>query len=158
MLGFTIGVYNTLKFLHVLSAVVWVGSGIFVQLQASRLRKLDLARLASFAKDLEFWGRRFFAPASLSTGVLGVALVLYSPVLGFSTTWIWLGLVGFGLTFITGAFFIGPTSGKLGKIVEVRPPDDPEVQAAITRILTISRIDQLVLVLVIADMVFKPGA
>ena len=39
-----------------------------------------------------------------------------------------------------------------------RPREDPEIQAAIARIITISRIDQLVLILVIADMVLKPGS
>jgi hypothetical protein len=113
--------------------------------------------MAAFAKDIEFLGTRFFMPASLSALVFGVALVLYSPGLAFSDTWVWLGLVGFGATFVTGAFFLGPRSGRLGSMIDTHSADDPAVQRGIREIFLISRIDQLVLALVVADMVFKPG-
>jgi hypothetical protein len=37
-------------------------------------------------------------------------------------------------------------------------PTDPKIQGRIRRILAISRIDLVVLVLVVADMVFEPGS
>ena len=37
-------------------------------------------------------------------------------------------------------------------------PADPEIQSRIKRIFAISRIDLVVLILVVADMVFKPGS
>jgi hypothetical protein len=86
-----------------------------------------------------------------------VITVIYSPVLNFSDTWIWLGLVGYALTFLTGALYLGPTSGKLGKMIDTRPPDDPEIQRGLARIFAISRLDLAVILLVVADMVFKPG-
>jgi uncharacterized membrane protein len=159
VIGFDAGVYNWLKLVHVMAAVVWVGSGIFVQVHATRLRLGgDAARLASFARDLEVYGKRLFAPASLTVLLFGIFMVLYSPGIGFGTTWVLLGLIGFGMTFITGAFFLGPTSGKLGRLFESRPPEDPEIQAGIRRIFAISRIDQVVLILVIVDMVLRPGS
>jgi hypothetical protein len=75
----------------------------------------------------------------------------------FSDAWILLGLLGYAATFVTGAFFLGPEAGKLGRIVDERPADDPEVRARMHRIFVISRIDLVVLILVVADMVFKPG-
>jgi uncharacterized membrane protein len=158
MVAFSEGVYNTLKFVHVLAAIVWVGAGLFTLIQATRLlRQNDNVKLAAFAKDVEFWGLRLFTPASLLVLIAGVVMVLYHPGLGFSDTWILLGLIGYGLTFLTGAFYLGPTSGKLARMIDTRPPDDPEIGRGIRRIFAISRVDQTVILLVVADMVFKPG-
>jgi len=68
-----------------------------------------------------------------------------------------LGLVGIANTIVVGAAFIGPEAGRLGRLSEERSPDDPEVQRKIQRIFTISRYDLAVLVLVVLDMVIKPG-
>jgi hypothetical protein len=114
-------------------------------------------RLAEFAKDVEFWGLRLFTPASLLVLLSRIAMVLYSPALGFSDTWIWLGLVGYAITFLTGATYVGPTAGRLGKMIDTRSPEDPEIQAGIRRIFAISRVDLTVILLVVGDMVFKPG-
>ena len=57
----------------------------------------------------------------------------------------------------SGVFFLGPGVERLGKLAAERDPADPEIQQGIRRIVTISRIDLVVLVLVVADMVFKPG-
>jgi len=52
----------------------------------------------------------------------------------------------------------GPEAERLGKALGERGPSDSEVGRRIRRILVISRIDLVVLLLVVADMVFKPGA
>ena len=134
MLAFSTGVYNTLKFIHVIAAVAWVGGGLFVQYLATRLKRADdPIRLAAFAKDIAKAGVQFFMPVSLSVLVMGIVLVLYTPSLGFTDTWILVGLIGYAATFVTGAFFIGPTSGKLAKEMETEGPDSPAVQAGPAR-------------------------
>jgi uncharacterized membrane protein len=151
-------VYDTLKFIHVIAAIAWVGGGLFVQYLATRLKRADdPLRLAAFAKDIEKAGLQFFMPVSLTVLVMGIVLVLYTPALAFTDTWILVGLIGYAATFVTGAFFVGPTSGKLAKDMGREVPDSPAVQAGIRKIFAISRIDQVVLIVVIADMVFKPG-
>jgi uncharacterized membrane protein len=158
VLAFSTGVYDTLKFVHILAAIVWVGGGLFLQFNATRLRRAgDPVKLAAFAKDIEFWGARLFSVASLLVLLFGIAMVVYSPGLAFSDTWIELALLGFAITFLTGLLVLGPTAGRLGRMIDARASDDPEVQAGIRRIFTISRVDQLVILLVVADMVFKPG-
>jgi uncharacterized membrane protein len=159
VLAFSSDVYNTFKFVHVFAAIVWVGAGLYFQFQATRLNRLgDPGRLAVFSKDVEFAGLRLLMPASIVVLLAGIAMVLYSPGLNFSDTWIAIGLMGYAATFVTGAAFIGPTAGKLGAAIEADGPDAPEVAALRKRIFTISRIDQVVLFLVIVAMVFKPGA
>jgi hypothetical protein len=52
--------------------------------------------------------------------------------------------------------FLGPETSKLGKLMPTRPPDDPEVQYPIRRILLIVRLDILLLLAVVFVMTAKP--
>jgi len=159
VLAFSTGVYNSLKFFHVLSAIVWVGSGVYAQVLGTRvLGENDPAHLGTVARDLGEMGNRLLMPASISTLVFGVALVWYAPQWNFTDTWVLIGLGGIVATIITGAGFLGPEAARLGKLsAEGHTPDEPEVRARIRRIVGISRIDLVVLIVVVADMVFKPG-
>ena len=158
MLGISSTYYDTLKFLHVLAAIAWVGGGIYAQVLGTRaLREGDPARLAATAGAVGDLGKRLITPAAVATLVFGVWLVAVS-ALNFTDTWIVIGLVGIAVTIVPGAGCLGPESERLGKAVSERGPSDPEVGRRIRRILVISRIDLVVLLLVVADMVFKPGA
>jgi len=95
--------------------------------------------------------------AVIAVLVLGVWIVAVS-AWNFTDTWVLLGLAGIAATIATGAGFLGPESERLGKLAADRDPSDPEIQRRIKRIFAISRIDVVVLVLVVADMVFKPGS
>ena len=150
--------YDTLKFLHVLAAITWVGGAIYAQALAIKvIREGDPAHLAVTAKDLGELGQRVSLPAAASVLVLGVWLVAVS-AWNFTDPWILIGLVGIAATIVTGAFFLGPEAERLGQLPPERDPADPEIQRRIRRILAISRIDLVVLILVVADMVFKPGS
>jgi uncharacterized membrane protein len=158
VLAYSLRVLELLKYLHILAAMIWIGTSIYFQFQGARLVKADdPPRLAVFAKDTEFAGKRLLMPASAFVLLMGISMVAYSPVYDFSDPWILIGLLGFAATFVTGAFFISPTSGKLATLMETDGPASPDVHAGIRRIFMISRIDLAVLVLVVADMVFKPG-
>ncbi len=158
MLAFNVHVSNTLKFIHVAAAIAWVGSGLFVQYRGTRLRRTgtpeQTAGLARDVADSTPW----FIGTSLTVLIAGIALVLYHPGFDFGDTWILLGLIGYGATFLTGMFLIRPTAEKLAEVAVSEGPSSPTTQALIARIFAISRVDQLVLLLVVLDMVFKPGA
>ena len=57
-----------------------------------------------------------------------------------------------------GSSFLGPESGRIAKIVETEGAASPNAQARIKRIFLISRIELVLLLLVVIDMVVKPGA
>jgi len=158
MFAFNADIYAGLKFIHVLAAIAWVGSGLFIQYRGSRLRHTgtpeQTANLAKEVADSTPW----FIATSLTVLVAGVTLVLYAPGLDFTDTWILLGLLGYATTFLTGFLLIRPTAEKLAAAAASEGPTSPTSQALIARIFAISRVDQVVLVLVILDMVFKPGA
>jgi len=157
MLAISEGYYNTLKFLHVLSAITWVGGNIYAQVLATKvIREGEPVHLARLAKDLGDLGNRLLLPAAVSVLVFGVWLVAAS-ALNFTDTFVLIGLLGIAITIVTGAVFIGPEGGRVGALAAERDPADPEIQRRIRRVVAISRIDLVVLVLVVADMVFKPG-
>ncbi|HEX6398903.1 MAG TPA: DUF2269 family protein [Actinomycetota bacterium] len=158
MLAFSEGIYNWIKAGHVLAAIVWVGGGIFIQIYVTRLRSAgDQTRLMRFAKDLEKLGNAIFLPASLLVLLFGIAMVWYSPAWEVTQLWVILGLVGIANTIVVGAAFLGPEAGRIARIAEERGPDDPEIVRRTQRIFTISRYDLAVLILVVIDMVVKPG-
>jgi hypothetical protein len=71
--------------------------------------------------------------------------------------WVTFGFVVWLLSFIVGAGYLGPESGRLSKMAEERSPEDPEYQRRIARIFVVSRIELLLLILVVLDMTVKPG-
>jgi uncharacterized membrane protein len=157
MLAISTGYYDTLKFFHVLAAITWVGSAVYAQALATKVMgEGDPARLAATAKDIGDLGKRLITPAAIAVLLLGIWIVAVSPS-NFTDTWVLLGLIGIGITIVTGAGFLGPESERLAKLSAERDPSDPEIQRRIKRIFAVSRVDLVVLTLVVADMVFKPG-
>jgi uncharacterized membrane protein len=153
-----ITLYLILKSLHVLAAITWVGGAITTQAYAIRtMRSRDPQRMVSFTKDVEFIGQRMYTSASLVLLVLGIWMVIIGPW-SFGMAWILSALIVFGGSFLLGAGFIGPESGRIGRLMEAEGPSSPEVQRRIKRIFAISRIELVFLILVVFDMVVKPGA
>jgi uncharacterized membrane protein len=148
--------YELMKTLHVLAAVVWVGGAATVQVLAFRIqRQDDPLRLAAFSKDIEWVGTRVYTPASILVLLLGIGMVV--DAYEFSDLWIVLALVGIVLSIVIGAGYLGPASGKLSKLIEERGAEDAEAQKTLATILMVSRIDLTILLLIVIDMVVKPG-
>jgi hypothetical protein len=127
---------------------------ILVGLMARARRAADTGTLVTLIKQVEFVGPRIFAA---SGGVLVITGIWMVQNVGLPwDLWVILGLVGWGATFITGNFLLGPTSKKLDAQLEETGQDDPGALALMDRLLAVARVDQIVLVLVIVDMVIKP--
>ena len=149
--------YEVLLFGHVLAAMVWVGGDLMIQMFYLRARVAGPEAIAQFAKDVEWIGLRVLNVASLLVVVFGVLLVIEVDAYAFSQLWISAALAMFAVSAITGAGFLGPESGRIAKLSEERGPTDPDVQRRIGRILLISRIELVLLILIVLDMVVKPG-
>jgi uncharacterized membrane protein len=150
-------VYEWLKFVHILAIVVWIGGAILFQIQAARVdRAGDTARLVALAGDGEWLGPRLFMPAALVALAAGIGLVLEGNW-SFGEAWILIGLLAYAVSFLNGALFLGPESGRLAKLIAEHGPETPQVRARIRRIFLASRLELVLLVLIIADMVVKPG-
>lgn len=149
--------YEWLLFFHIAAAIVWLGGGVAIQVLAIRANRADdPARMVTIAHEAEWFGLRIFLPSSLTVLVLGIILTVDGPW-DFGQTWIVLALIGYGLSFLTGATFLGPESGRIGKLLAAEGPDSPAVRARIQRIFLVSRIELVLLYLIVLDMVVKPG-
>jgi uncharacterized membrane protein len=80
VLAYSQGVYDALKTIHILAAIVWLGGGIFVQIYSTRLRRAnETTQLMRFAKNIERLGTSIFLPASIVVLVMGISMICYSP-------------------------------------------------------------------------------
>jgi uncharacterized membrane protein len=150
--------YTLFKFVHVILAVTWVGGAIIVQAFARlALASDDGGRKAQFAKDVEWVGTRIFVPASLALILAAIGLMENgdSPWT-WGMNWVVFALLVWAASFVTGAAFLGPESGRLGKLIEEQGAEAPEVAARIRRILAVSRVELVFLIAVVWAMVVKP--
>ena len=149
--------YEALFFLHILFVITWVGTDVAIQFFYLRAKLVGPDRVANFVGDVEWLGLRLLNPASLLVLVSGVLLVIDQEAYDFSQFWVWIGLVMFAVSAGTGAGFLGPESGRIKALIESHGPESPEVQRRTARILAISRIELVLLILIVLDMVVKPG-
>jgi uncharacterized membrane protein len=149
--------YEFLLFAHIAMAATWVGGAAMMQFFGLRaMRATNPMRLAELGADIEWIGNRVLVPSALLAVVSGVLMVIDSEVWGFGDDWIVIGIVLFAITFLAGAAFFGPESGRLGKLVEAEGPTSPAVLAKLKRLLALTRADLMLLFLIIFDMAVKP--
>jgi uncharacterized membrane protein len=146
---------NILKFLHVLSAAIWVGGGFMLQMLLWRARRLGPEASAEFNKAAEWTSQHVFMPTSFATLAFGIAVTVVGPW-SFSELWITLGFVGFAISAINGMAVLGPTAKKMKALVEERGPNDPVAAHMARRLDLFGRLDLVVLIAVVFIMIVKP--
>ena len=152
-----VSLYEFLKFAHITFAAVWVGTDATIQAFAFRAFAAGPQRTAELMSDVEWIGTRLLVPSSLAVLGFGVWLVIDQPAWEFSQFWISAGLAVFAASFIAGAAFLGPESGRLAKLTAEKGAEDPDVQRRIRRVVMVSRIELVLLIAIVFDMVVKPG-
>ena len=95
-------------------------------------------------------------PASLVLLGLGIWMVLISAVWSFGQFWILSALAMFGYSFLTGALYLGPNLGRIKRTYAAEGAT-PELMTLMGRLFTFSRIELVLLILIVFDMVLKPG-
>lgn len=149
--------YELLLTGHITAAVLWVGGSIGLILMALRLRYAGSgAQMGDYAKNLEWFGKFYFTPLSLLVLLFGILLVRDMDNVAVTDFFIQYGLTAIVITIAVGAGFLGPQSGKLGKLIEAKGAGAPEVQALTNRILLVARFDGLMLLSVVVVMALKP--
>jgi hypothetical protein len=147
--------YTIFKFLHVASAVIWIGGAfVMIMLGAKAMRSKSDTELVGVVLQVAWAGERIYVPASISTLIFG----LITAWLGswFGTLWAILGLVGIAITIGLGILVLTPRA----KAVEAGLKSGgitPAVLATSREILTIAKFDAVLLFSIIADMVLKPS-
>ncbi|HYF11923.1 MAG TPA: DUF2269 family protein [Actinomycetota bacterium] len=156
--GMVAALYEWLKAGHILMAIVWVGGAVALQVLATRtMRAQDPERLRIFAGEVEFVGTRIFTPASLLLLLFGIWMVIDSPAWEFTQFWVIAALAMFAFSFVSGAFYLGPQSGKLKRLYEAEGANAAGARELIGKLFLVSRIELVLMVLIVLDMVIKPG-
>ena len=141
-------------FLHVLSAIVWVGGSVLIQVFGARAgRSGDQARILTFAKDMEVAGR-IFTVAGFSAALWGILMVVDIEVYDWDQAWITIGLTGVVVSAVLGAAFFAPQTRKLIAQLE---GGDGGAAATMRRIVVVSQAELLLLLVVVWAMTAKPG-
>src|SRR3712207_1601390 len=96
--------YGLFLTLHILAAIVWLGAGFLMQVQAFRAdRAGDADGLKRIVDDSVQLANVLFIPSPLAVLVFGVLLVAEGPW-SLGHLWVALGLAGYLATFLTGVF------------------------------------------------------
>jgi hypothetical protein len=151
--------YPWLLFAHVLGAIVWIGGGLMLLLIGVRVRSsAGPTAAAEFARTLPYVALRALTPAIAVILVTGVVMVLTSAAWRFSQLWVLLALGLLVLAFAIGALYLSRTGSALLRAASEDVGDVASVTAVLDRWLLGYGVVLLLLVIVVWDMIFKPGA
>jgi uncharacterized membrane protein len=149
--------YQVLLYVHIVCAVIWVGGAFYSQLLAIRTtRSTDPNDLPKLGRQLEFLGTRVFLPASILLFLAGAAMVVQS--WSFGQAWIAGAVALWILSVIVGAAYLGPKSKVVAELFEREGPSSTAARALMERLFLVSRLELVSFAVIIALMVFKPGA
>lgn len=148
-------IYSFVKLLHILAATGWVG-GAFLTTVLSELAMRSSGQVfQSFSSLAARIGGIVFIPSAILTLLFGVILTAMS--WSFAALWILLALAGIAISMVMGVVLIKPTTERIAQLVEAEGPDSPQVRALYSDLLRFGRFELVLMVIVIADMVYKPG-
>ncbi len=145
--------YTLCKFLHVVAVALWVGSGF------SMLVLGTIAERAGERDELVHVTRQFLRLTRFQGPASGLVLIFGGLAAwlswSFLDLWIDIGLVAFVILFATGGLFFAPRIKRA--IAAFDRGDTGNAALADARaVLMAARFDYTMLVIVMADMVFKP--
>jgi uncharacterized membrane protein len=149
--------YQLLVFLHVLSAVVWVGGAITGQLLAVQIsRSDDPADLPKYARQIEVVGTRLFLPASIVIIVTGVVMTIQA--WRFDQLWIALAVALWVLSAALGGAYVGPRIKRAVTLFDAEGPTSEAGRRLLEGVLLVARLELLSFLVILGLMVFKPGS
>lgn len=145
---------TTLKFAHVLAAVLWVGGGFTTIIAGIVLSGRATAQTQlAIVQAVVLLAPRLFIPASIFTLASGVVLL-------FVAGWGWqpftvLGLAGVIFTSGFGALVLGPSCERALKLADIHGPE--AAIPLLRRTQRLAMMDYAVQFAIVFLMVVKPG-
>jgi uncharacterized membrane protein len=149
--------YEILHWLHVTSAVLWVGGGATIALLATMvLGARDDVELGYIVKRLAILGPRFFAPLSGLTGLFGILLVATHDAFHFSEGWIGLSMLLWIISGAVGGAYLSPRAERLRAGIEASGRVTDDLRETVGQVLLVARVDSVVLLVIVFLMTVKP--
>jgi uncharacterized membrane protein len=150
------GLYEWLKFVHIVAAMVWVGGGVVLAaLAVAAVRSGDPCAVARLVSSLRVIGPAVLAPATIAVVGLGVWMVLDNTAWGFGQAWVQVALGLFAAAFAVGA--IHQSRAAILADRAAARGDDAAARSHLVRWSWGYGVVVLLLVVITWDMVFKPG-
>lgn len=144
--------YELLLAIHLLAAVTWVGGSIAMTLMGARM---TAAQRREITPQFSWYGEKVIPGSAAILLIAGILLVNELESVEITDLWILLAIAGW---LVSAAFGVG-VFGPAGKQVQaaIAAGDTATADKAYERIMTFSKIDTLLVVLVLIDMAVKPG-
>ena len=148
--------YELLLTIHIAAVGLWLGSGIAITVIGSRALAVDPPSFGPLALHAGWWAGRAHPAAGAVILVAGILMVIDAD-LSFGEAWISIALGGWIVVMGLSGGIIGPTSTRLMDAIRERGGYTGDLRPTASRLLRASRLETALLVLIIADMVAKPG-
>ena len=149
--------YELLLSLHILSMATWFGSSLAIVAMAFMSLRTGPEEFGAFTVRASKWAGRAHPAAGVLILLTGFGLIGDSDVYGFGDTFVILGLIGLVLAMGIGGALIGRTAEGIVSRIETGSMTAEELTADGRKILLWARVELVILVLVVVDMVAKPG-
>jgi hypothetical protein len=147
--------YNFWQFLHVLFAIIWVGSAVLSVFLSLRLGVMHDNPVAGPASGLvEKSSVPVFIVSSFGTLITG--LILAFGWVTFGPLWIKIGLGGVILSIVVGIAYFAPHGKKLEAAIEAGGPNDPSVRMMVRQAQIVSIAELVLFAVIVWTMVAKP--
>jgi uncharacterized membrane protein len=147
--------YELLLFVHIVAVAVWVGGSVMLGFVSARIEGTgDAAFRARFARAAGIVGPLIGVSAVLVVAS-GLWMVVESDPIELSQLWVWLSLALFVLSAIVGAAYFAPASNRIIAALEGGQVEEADRRAGVFNL--VSRLDTLLLLVIVGLMVFKPG-
>lgn len=148
--------FDLIRFIHIAAAILWVGGGIGIALGAEFARyKRGPASMFAVVDLVALMGPGFFVPVSFLTLATGILTAWTGP--GFAQVWVILGLAGSAATFVIGLLIMKPRSEAIAALMADARADQTVILGKTRDLMTLARLDHLILLLVVASMALKPS-
>lgn len=149
--------YELLLALHILAIATWFGSGTAITAMSFMALRTGPETFGGVIVPATKWAGRAHPAAGVLLLLTGFALIGDSDTWEFGDTFVILGLIGLILAMGLGGALIGRTADGIVKRIEAGSMTAEELTTSGRQLLLYTRTELVILLLVIVDMVAKPG-
>jgi uncharacterized membrane protein len=148
-------VYELVKYVHIVCAIIWVGGAAYSQLLGVLVaRSPDPADIPKMARNFERIGTRVFLPASIILFLAGLFMTVSR--WSFQQTWISIAIALWLVSVVIGAVYVGPRLPRMASAFDADGPTSGAGLGILRRIILVSRAELVMLFAIVGLMVFKP--
>jgi uncharacterized membrane protein len=149
--------YELLLSLHILSVATWFGSSLAITAMGVMWLKTGPEAFGVYAVPATKWAGRAHPAAGVLLLLTGFAMVADADY-SLSEPWLIIAIAGLVVAMGIGGALIGRTADGIAKGVVAGSATAAELETGGRQLLLYTRIELVVVLLVIVDMVVKPGA